>query len=63
MAEGGNYSRHIIKGSVKGAWEMTMDKGQGDVFDTLKRNGRYDKIDSKKIKESAVQIFKNICKK
>lgn len=63
MAEGGNYTRHIIKGTGKGVWEMAMDKGKDDVFDTIKRNGRYDKIDTKKLKESAIEILKNVVKK
>lgn len=62
MAEGGNYNRNIWKGTVKGARELAMDKGQEGVFDTVKRNGHYDKIDVKKLRESALELIKNIRK-
>lgn len=63
VAEGGHYTRHVIKGTAQGAWELAMDKGQEGVLAAIKRNGSYDQINTKKLKESAVEILKKVSKK
>ena len=40
MAEGGNYSRHLAKGTFEGAVNLAKDKAQEGAFNALKRIGR-----------------------
>ncbi len=44
MAEGGNYSRHIAKGTAQGVYDLAMDKAKDKAMQGIKSSGQWSKI-------------------
>jgi len=46
MAEGGNYSKHIAKGTFQGAYDLAIDKVKDKAMEGLKGTGSWSKINT-----------------
>lgn len=44
MAEGGNYSRNIVKGTAQGVYDLAMDKAKDKAMQGIKSSGQWSKV-------------------
>lgn len=57
MAKGGNYGRHIVGGTIQGAYDLAFDKAKDRIFDNMKQAGKWSKV-SMSANDSPVYLIK-----